>query len=116
MTDDDLDQFFAAARADAPRPGAALQARVIAEAEALVPGLVQSAPHKAAPRPGLWSALAALFGGSGVLAGMATATIAGFWIGFAQPVQLGAMSAVLTGTSAEIDMMPGLDALLDEAP
>lgn len=115
MTDDDLDLLFAAARAEGPRPSAALQARVIADAESGLSARVAVAPVSR-PRPGLWSGLAALFGGSGVLAGMATATIAGFWIGFAQPVQLGTMSAVLTGVSAEMDMMPGLDALLDEAP
>ena len=123
MTDDDLDTLFAAARAEVAQPPAALVARVIADAEAT---LVAKTAPQAAPSPATspatrsggarWSGLAALFGGSGALAGMVTATVAGFWIGFAQPVQLDAMSAVLTGTAAEIDMMPGLDALLDEVP
>ena len=47
---------------------------------------------------------------------MVTATLAGFWIAFAQPGDLGAMSAVLSGSAAEIDMMPGIDALWDETP
>ena len=47
---------------------------------------------------------------------LVTATVAGFWLGFAQPAPMSAMSAALTGTSAEIDMMPGIDALLDEVP
>ncbi|NEY91887.1 dihydroorotate dehydrogenase [Tabrizicola oligotrophica] len=114
MTDDDLDGLFAAARAEAPRPSAALSARVISDAEAAL----QAAPaaRRAPERPGLLASLAAIFGGGGALAGMVTATLAGFWIGFAQPVELGVMSAVLNTDTAEIDMMPGIDALLDEAP
>lgn len=134
MTEDDLDPLFAAARAEPSRLPAGLMARVIAEAEAeiqatgiqaagiQVTGIQATGPSAlAATRvqaqaSGLWRGLAGLFGGAGALAGMLTATIAGFWIGFADPAPLGAMSAALTGSSAEIDMMPGIDALLDEAP
>lgn len=124
MTEDDLDPMFAAARAASPHVPAGLMARVIADAEAEIQGLASQAAGSsvlAAPRArpqafGLWSGLADLFGGAGALAGMLTATVAGFWIGFADPAPLGAMSAALIGASAEIDMMPGIDALLDEAP
>lgn len=114
MTDDDLDSLFAAARAETPRPPAALTARVMLDAETAARGA--PVPRRAAERPGLLASLAAIFGGGGALAGMVTATLAGFWIGFAQPVELGVMSAVLNTDTAEIDMMPGIDALLDEAP
>jgi len=126
MTEDDLEMLFAAARDPAAQPlsllpSSALTARVLADADAEMPAITAAAT--AVPRPiavprsprraGLWG----LFGGGGgAFAGMVTATLAGFWIGFAQPVELGAMSALLTGASAEVDMMPGLDALLDEAP
>ncbi len=127
MTEDDLDPLFAAARAEPPRLPAGLMARVIAGAEAEIQaagiqaaGIQTTGPSAlAATRAqasGLWRGLAGLFGGAGALAGMLTATIAGFWIGFAGPAPLGAMSAALTGSRAEIDMMPGIDALLDEAP
>lgn len=132
MTEDDLDPLFAAARAEPPRLPAGLMARVIAGAEAEIQAAgiqtteIQAAEIQAkgpsalaatrAQASGLWRGLAGLFGGAGALAGMLTATIAGFWIGFADPAPLGAMSAALTGSSAEIDMMPGIDALLDEAP
>ena len=51
----------------------------------------------------------------GAVAGMLTATIAGFYIGFAQPMDGFAVSA-LAGEAVDIEMMPGLDALLEEAP
>ncbi len=116
MTEDDLDDLFAAARSEALPVPAGLMARVISDAEAerwrgdLLNSPQPRVRHQAS---GLLARLAGLFGGAGALAGMLTATVAGFWLGFAQPVP---MSAVLTGVSAEIDMMPGIDALLDEAP
>lgn len=119
MTEDDLDDLFAAAQSEALPVPAGLMARVISDAEAELLG--GDLPLRAQPqgRPQashLLARLAGLFGGTGALAGMVTATVAGFWLGFAQPEPMGAMSALLTGTSAEIDMMPGIDALLDEAP
>ncbi len=119
MTEDDLDDLFAAARSEPLPAPVGLMARVISDAEAEL--LVGDALGRAQPRvgrqaSGLFTYLAGLFGGTGALAGMVTATVAGFWLGFAQPAPMSAMSAALTGTSAEIDMMPGIDALLDEAP
>jgi hypothetical protein len=115
MTEDDLDSLFASARGAAPRPSAGLTARVLADAEGLL-AIPPAPPQPVARRSGLWAALAAAFGGSGALAGMATATVAGFYIGFAEPMDTGLVTSVLGGEIAELDMMPGIDALLDEAP
>ena len=114
MKDDDLDSLFAAARAHPPRPPADLVTRVLADADALC--LPSQVARNAPRRSGLWSSLGALFGGGGALAGMMTATVAGFWLGFAPPSDLGVMSSLLGADSAAIELMPGLDALLDEAP
>lgn len=119
MTEVDLDHLFAAARAEAFPTPANLTARVISDADAelaTVDVLTSARAKPRASRPGFFAHLAGLFGGGGALAGMLTATVAGFWLGFAQPAPMGTMSAALTGASAEIDMMPGIDALLDEAP
>lgn len=115
MTDDDLDSLFAAARSAAPRPSPDLAARVLADAEGLL-AITPALPQPQARRPSFWAALAAAFGGSGALAGMATATVAGFYIGFAEPMNSGLVTSVLGGEIAELDMMPGIDALLEEAP
>lgn len=118
MTDDDLDSFFAAARDTAPAPSEALMARVLADAS-----LEQSRPVPMPTRTShrsVWQMLAAVFGGGGALAGMMTATVAGAYIGFSQPLGEGIFALVTnTVTGAEsttIDMMPGIDALLEEAP
>lgn len=119
MTEHDLDSLFAAARADAPRPPASLTARVLADAGAeMTAPAAPAMPHPAARPPfwaDLWARLSGAIGGGGVMAGMVTATLAGFYIGFAEPVDTRLLSSVM-GVAAEIDMMPGIDALLDEAP
>ena len=114
MTDDDLDSLFAAARAAPALPSAALSSRVLADAAAECPRPALAMPRPS--RPGVLARLRAVFGGGGALAGMVTATLAGFWIGFAQPVDFSLTAALLIPETEQIDLMPGIDALLDEAP
>lgn len=118
---DDLDDLFAAARADRPRPSDALMARVLADAAALQPEpALPARPRPAAPAApgGFWAALSALFGGGGVLAGMGTAAAAGLFLGFAQPAPVAALTAALsagtTTTTDALDLTSGIDALLAE--
>jgi hypothetical protein len=47
---------------------------------------------------------------------MVAATLGGFYIGFAAPVETAFLGAALGIEMTEIEMMPGLDALLDEVP
>lgn len=119
MTDDDLDSLFAAARNTAPAPSTALTARVEADAMREMPRAPTLRPVARPTEPrGLGDWIARLFGsGAGALAGMATATVAGLYFGYAQPIGADVFSLV-TGAadSATIDMMPGIDALLEEAP
>jgi hypothetical protein len=118
MTKDTLDDLFAAARAAAPEPPASLSERVLADALAHQADV--AAPERLQmQRPagrGIWAWLRAGFGGGGALAGMVAATLAGFYIGFAAPVEPAFLGAALGLEITEIDMMPGLDALLEEAP
>lgn len=80
-----LESFFAAARAAAPEPGSALLARIAAQGEAVQAERLSAA--LAPPRPrrsmGIWATLAAAVGGWSAFGGMATAALAGLWIGFA---------------------------------
>jgi hypothetical protein len=115
MTEDQLENLFAAARAEAVVPPDGLTARVLGDAVREQRATVAPAPAVLA-RPGLWAKLSAVFGGTGALAGLATAAVAGFYIGFAQPMEGGLVVSVLGGEVTELDMMPGIDALLDEAP
>ena len=112
---DDLDALFAASRAADLLASDDLMARVLADAAALQPKaapLVRAAPRKA----GVWSGLAALFGGSGVLAGLGSVAMAAFFIGLVQPAPVMALTdALIADSSAEpVDLMPGVDALLSE--
>lgn len=118
MTKDTLDDLFAAVRAAAPEPPASLSKRVLADAlaqqaDVAAPALAQM---QRPARGGIWAWLRAGFGGGGALAGMVAATLAGFYIGFAAPVEPAFLGAALGLEITEIDMMPGLEALLEEAP
>lgn len=112
---DDLDALFATARSADVKPSDALMARVMADAAAMQP---KAAPmlRAAAPETGFWAGLAALFGGGGVLAGLGTVAMAGFYIGFVQPDTVMALAdGYIAGSSVEtVDLMPGVDALLTE--
>lgn len=113
--DDDLDSFFAAARDTAPAPSDALMARVLADASLHQPS-PETWSRAAPPARSFWEVLGSALGRGGALAGMVSATVAGVYLGFSQPVGDG-LFALLNGTeSVTIDMMPGIDALLDEAP
>ena len=112
----DLERFFRAARAAVPEPSEAFLTR-------LTEAALAAQPDPAAPlrprRRGFVSALAAALGGwaalGGFAGGMATATVAGLWIGLAgaptlvQAVGLGSTFGTVT---AEADSyLPDADVL-----
>ncbi|WER08497.1 hypothetical protein PUH89_14435 [Rhodobacter capsulatus] len=113
--DTDLERFFRAARTAAPEPPAAFLTRLAAQAEAVQAETVpaRAVPARAArPRLGLVSALAAAFGGWAALGGMATATVAGLWIGLAGAPTLVQAVGLGSTVSAEADSyLPDADVL-----
>ncbi len=113
--DTDLERFFRAARTAAPEPPAAFLTRLAAQAEAVQAETVpaRAVPAGAArPRLGLVSALAAAFGGWAALGGMATATVAGLWIGLAGAPTLVQAVGLGSTVSAEADSyLPDADVL-----
>lgn len=83
----DLDAFFDAARAHPPAPSEAFLARVVVDAAAVDAARKQSEAHSN-PRLGLRDRLRGRLqsiGGWPALAGLATATVTGLWIGYAAP-------------------------------
>jgi hypothetical protein len=90
-----LDALFGAARAARPDPSAALLARIAADAEAVAAELARQAAARPA-RGGFFGWLPAI-GGWPALAGLATATVAGVWIGYVQP-DLGSVTLIGTAT------------------
>lgn len=107
MTDAyDLDGLLAEARGGTPEPSPDLLARVLSDGLALQP---QPRARRATARPGLWAMLAGAVGGVTGLAGLATATVAGLWIGFAQPAPIGAVTDGLWPDASleTVELIPG---------
>lgn len=113
MQDTDLEGLFAEARAERPSPSASLTARITADADA-VQAAFRSAPIPARPRR--WAGWIAAMGGNGVLAGLATATLAGLWLGFAQPAPILTLTQTVSDAYAtdaglgSVELIPSLDA------
>lgn len=104
------------AKTAAPVPSEALMARVMADADAVLAERRAGPTPAAAPQGWFKGALQAI-GGWPALAGLATATMAGIWIGFAQPGALGTVADGVLATSSDYDLgdfMPGFDNLLAE--
>ncbi len=118
MDDPDLDRLLAAARAAPMAPSEALMARILADAEAERPAAARPAtplPAVAAPRRGLWAALAAGLGGSGVLAGLGAAATLGLAVGYLDLAGLGsAAGGFLPLSSTGLELVPATDILLTE--
>ncbi|MBN2905810.1 MAG: dihydroorotate dehydrogenase [Rhodobacteraceae bacterium] len=124
MTDTELEALFAAGREATADPSAALLARVMDDAMAQIEGrAVPAAAAVAAPlapaRRGLLrgafrGAVAAL-GGWPSMAGLASAAIAGLWIGYAGPAGLDTVTGALWSDGYEVsDLVPSIDAFLTE--
>lgn len=111
MTDDDLDDLFAAARATGPQPAPALMARILADAAAAQPRV-----RAARPRFRLGALISAL-GGVSALAGMATAAVAGLWIGLAPPGAVDDLAARLwvSGAGDSVELIPDLEGMMRDA-
>jgi hypothetical protein len=97
-----LDTLFDAA--PTPEPSAALTARILRDAQAHQP---QTAPP-ALPQRGLFATLATALGGWPTLGGLATATLAGLYIGVAQPDLLSGQIIGVTADAVEEDALTGL--------
>ncbi len=112
-----LDNFFHAEKSDPATPSNALMARVLADAEA---EQARFAPVvRARVTPGRWQEFLRALGGWPAMAGLATATVAGVWLGVSPPGILpDATGAYLSldGSGYAIDAAPGLGFdLIEEA-
>lgn len=121
QAEQELEALFEAGRDAAPVPSQALMARIMADAEAEI----ASRTRAPAPARGLLARILEGLGGWPAMAGLATATVAGVWLGFAAPDSLNALTGGLllpdsaaTTTSYDLeDIVPGyggLQALYEE--
>lgn len=112
MQDNELDLFFDAARRDVTVPSDTLMAAIMADAKAQMP-VVEPLPTSKTHKMGLFASIWTAIGGLPAAASLATATVAGVWIGFTQPVQLETLSGglVLAGDYVTTDTTYALEDL-----
>jgi len=92
---DPLAAHFEALKAQAPEPDAALLARIMADADR--EQAARMAPPPRSSRSGLLAGLVRTLGGWPAMAGLATAAMAGVWIGAAPPAGLTAAAQQVLG-------------------
>jgi hypothetical protein len=124
MQSTDLDDLFAAARAAAPQPSATLLARIEADALRLLPGSDLPPARRPVPQRrslrGLFADAVGAIGGLAGAAGLATATLAGLWIGLAQPQGLSVLTEGLTAPLGvdiafdSVELIPSFDPFATE--
>lgn len=120
MNGNDLDELFSAARQAPPIASDKLMSRVIADAEAeirLRSGATSAKrPVMRRSRPD-WLHI---FLRGGVVGGLLTATLAGVWVGFAQPAPVSAITQSLedaVGIASDVEpveLIPSLDPFSQE--
>ena len=113
----ETDDLFAEMRLRQVAVPRGLMARVLQDAARLQPGAGLRVVQAGLPAPaGFWAQFSAFFGGAGMLAGMATAAVAGVYLGFAQPGPMPQLTdAWLTDPPLEtVDLMPEVETFLNE--
>lgn len=117
MREPDLDGLFAEARGQRPLDTSALMGRVMADAITHQPQpSALPVRRKTRRKAGFWSNFVDALGGTGVLAGLGTAMLAGVAVGFAQPSSLITLTDLIFVQSPldEVELLPGIDAILAE--
>jgi hypothetical protein len=116
LSDLELDAFFSAGREQVIEPSPDLLARVLADAEST--HIAQAETARATPqKSGFLSELFSGLGGWPSLASLATAAIAGVWIGISPPAALEDLASTYLSDDSEsylIELMPGADNFLVE--
>lgn len=108
-----LETLLDAARAAAPRPSSDLLDRIAADAALSQPraGL----PRAGAPSRGVWGQMLDSLGGWPTIGGLITATVAGVYIGIAQPGLIGIGTDVLDDTDfVTTELWPGDNLFFEE--
>ncbi|MGJ8585407.1 MAG: dihydroorotate dehydrogenase [Marinosulfonomonas sp.] len=118
LTDAELDSLFTEATDAAPVPSADLLARVMADADAVVDARATAQKSPAPVQSGWLKAILAPIGGWPAMAGLATATVAGVWIGYSPPESVsGFAEDYLSGSLLTYDLgdyLPSYDLISDE--
>ncbi len=122
LNDEELEKLLAEAGREAPLPSGQLLERIMADAEAVAARAEAPAPPSVPPAArhgGRAGRLLAALGGWPALAGLATAAVAGVWLGLAPPpgleaISRGAQLPLGGGDYGVEEFMPSLDDMLTE--
>ena len=106
-----LDAAFAQMREGDVIPSEGLMDRIMQDADAI---LAVPVAEPTRPARGIFAQIMDAIGGWPAASGLAAATVAGVWIGVAQPSSLSDLSASVWGTTIEVpllesDMFAGLE-------
>lgn len=110
-----MEAYYNAARSEVAAPSAELMARVLSDAQAVQAGLITPPDRITKRRPSLRQAFRAL-GGWPAVAGLATATVAGVWIGATKPDAMTRYTSFLQQDAAlyQVDLSAGAGFDVDE--
>lgn len=110
----ELDALFSAEKEASLEPSPEFLARIIDDA-VQVQSEFQSGAVEPVASNSFWQALVAAVGGWATVAGLATATVAGVWIGMSPPSGLETLTETVLGASLGYsDYLPNLDSVLTE--
>ena len=111
-----MDDLLAQAQANPPAPPDAMLARIMADAEAQLDRTVPEANPTRRGIGAIWAAIAQI-GGLPAVTGMASAAVAGIWIGLASPVAGEGLAQLVWPQSAYAldDLAPSVYAFMLEA-
>ncbi|MGB3313755.1 MAG: dihydroorotate dehydrogenase [Albidovulum sp.] len=101
-----LTELFAAGQRHAPVPSNAFMERLVADAERVQPRPAAAGRDFFEP---LWARLTAALGGWQGFGGLATATVAGLWIGYAGLADPNALTGGLLGADDAVELLPSTD-------
>ena len=105
----DLDGLFAETRSARPVPGEDLMARILADADAVA--AARERPVPAAPARLAWRDWLVTLGGWPAVGGLVASTVAGLWIGVAQPAALSDLAASVWGEQVSVNLGIDVDPL-----
>lgn len=111
LADQALEDLFSAAQSTAP-VSEGLRARILADADAVLEA--ETKPAAAAASSSWWSNLWQELGGWPAAAGLATATVAGIWIGGVQPDLPSTLLSIDASTTSLDSFFPDYDTFLEE--
>ncbi len=106
----DLDDLLAEARSARPLPSDDLMARILADAEEVAEARERPIPVAAPARAG-WRDWLATLGGWPAVGGLVASTLAGLWIGVAQPAPLSDLAASVWGEQVSVNLGVDVDPL-----